>query len=160
MPRRLTDQQRRARLAAALEKAGWDSQDVDNRVNDAMDRALAEVRSLQAEPIPDHIEVIKLSDQKAWERAFEAGFLACAVAFWDDIAYSRARRRDAEKGRRTAASERRRRDDAEVLSAASAYRKRNPDASMRETALHVARRLGTSAETVRHIIRAKKRASR
>jgi hypothetical protein len=160
MPRRLTDQERNARLRAFLEELGWDTQDVDVLVEAALGRALTAARAaMNTGPIPDYIKAGEITAQAAWERAFEAGFQACALAFWDDLVYSRSRRRDAAKGSRAAAAERMK-DHSAVLQEADAYGRRHPDSSARETAQHVAKRLGMRTEAVRHIIRAKKRANR
>lgn len=63
------------------------------------------------------------------ENVFEAGFLAAALAFWDDIRRSRERLRSAGKGRRRAARDRRETTDdfhKAVRAAATAYRRVHP----------------------------------
>lgn len=150
MPRPLTKSEHQKRLRAWLHAQDWDHQEVDNLVEKALASALREFRSNGERPA-------WLKAEQAAEHVFEAGFLAAAVAFWDDILYSRERQRSAQKGSRSATSRRRVkpglieqvRAEATIYRRAHAYSRQH---STRAMAQHVARRLKLSPSTVRAIL--------
>jgi len=122
-----------------MDELGFTHQEVAGLVDRLLKVALDEYR-----PDPDRAA------------AFEAGFSAGAVALWDEVAFALRRRRAALKGSRSAADQRPSPEpDAAVLAAAAAYRNAYPEASEREVAANVARKLRLSPEAVRHQLRKK-----
>lgn len=154
MSRRLSEHERRRRLARHLKDLNLYHQEVDLRVEAALRDALDELRRHQAKQIPEHILALSAEPPDAnqtYEQGFIAGFNRCASAMWDALVYSLQRKRAAAKGLNNVE----RRPKPDVVPLARDYQRRHPEATDRETARHVARRLGLSIESVRHRLRKK-----
>jgi hypothetical protein len=158
VPKRLPELERRRLLARELIELDFLHQDVHIRLEAALQNALDEVRRIQSEQVPDYIlksaSAEPLDSEKVYELGFIAGFNRCAVTMSDALVYAFRRKRGAEKGLRNAVR-RERRPTPNVLAVAREYQGRHPEASDREIARHVARKLNLRFEVARHLLRKK-----